>query len=93
MDLIDFVQLVSAGATVIEHKSSDELVNWALVRLADGRRLLISERSYRSGTKVTVEPTDEELQAARRDPWSAWNSERSEHVGGINLRLSPSSSA
>lgn len=85
MDLVDFVKLVSAGAGVIEHCSSDELVRWALVRLPDGRRLLLSERTYRDGTKVIIEPSDDELQAVRRDPSAAWNSERGEQVAGIDI--------
>jgi hypothetical protein len=93
IDLVDFVKLVSAGADVTEHCSSDELVRWALVRLSDGRRLLLSERTYREGTKVLTEPSDEELLAARRHPWAAWNTERAEQVAGIEiLRGTPPSS-
>ena len=83
MDMVDFVRLVSTGANVLE-RSSDELLRWVLLRLSDGRQLLLAERTYRDGTKVLVEPTEEELQAARRDPWAAWNSERGEHVAGID---------
>jgi hypothetical protein len=49
----------------------DELLRWVLQRLSDGRQLLLAERTYREGTKVLVEPTEEDLQAARRDPWAA----------------------
>jgi hypothetical protein len=83
MDLVDFVRLVSTGANVLE-RSSDELLRWVLVRLSDGRQLLLAERTYREGTKVLVEPTEEELQAARLDPWTAWNSERAKDVTGID---------
>jgi hypothetical protein len=86
MDMVAFVRLVSTGTSVLE-RSSDELLRWVLLRLSDGRQLLLAERTYRDGTKVLVEPTEEELQAARRDPWAAWNSERAEHVACIdNLR-------
>ena len=87
MDIVDFVRLVSTGTNVLE-RSSDELLRWVLLQLADGRQLLLAERTYRDGTKVLVEPTEEELQAARREPWAAWNSERAEHFAGIDdLRL------
>ena len=87
MDIVDFVRLVSTGTNVPE-RSSDELLRWVLLRLPDGRQLLLAERTYRDGTKVLVEPTEEELQAARREPWAAWNSERAEHFAGIDdLRL------
>lgn len=83
MDMVDFVRLVSTGTNVLE-RSSDDLLRWVLLRLSDGRQLLLAERSYRDGTKVLVEPTEEELQAARRDAWAAWNSQRAEHVAGID---------
>jgi hypothetical protein len=83
MDMVDFVRLVSTGIIVLE-RGSDELLRWVLLRLSDGRQLLLAERTYREGTKVLVEPTEEELRAARRDPWAAWNSERGEHVAGID---------
>ncbi len=76
-----------AGTNVLE-SSSDELLRWVLLRLPDGRQLLLAERTDRDGTKVLVEPTKEELQAARLEPWAAWNSERAEHFAGIDdLRL------
>jgi hypothetical protein len=80
--VVDFVRLVSTGTIVLE-RGSEELLRWVLLRLSDGRQLLLAERTYRDGTKVLVEPTEEELQAARRDAWAAWNSERGEHVAGI----------
>jgi hypothetical protein len=83
MDMVDFVGLISTGTIVLE-RGSNELLRWVLLRLSDGRRLLLAERTYREGTKVLLEPTEEELQAARRDPWAAWNSERSGHVAGID---------
>ena len=92
MDIVDFVQLVSAGSTIIEYHTSDATIVWVLVQLADGRRLLISERTYRPGTTVLVDPTEGEIEAARRDPWTAWNSERGEDLGGVDLRRFPRSS-
>jgi len=74
---------------VTEHYSSDDLVRWALVQLRDGTRLLLSERTYREGTKVLAEPSAQELQAARRDPWAAWNSERREQIAGIDILRGP----
>jgi hypothetical protein len=88
MDMVDFVRLVSTGTNELE-RSSDELLRWVLLRLSDGRQLLLAERSYRDGTKVLVEPTEEELQAARRDAWAPWNSERAEHVAGIDDPRNP----
>lgn len=85
MDLVDFVGLVSTGTIVLE-RGSDELLRWVLLRLSDGRQLLLAERTYRDGTKVLVEPTEEELQAARRDPWAAWSSERGELVEPLPQR-------
>jgi hypothetical protein len=83
MDIVDFVRPVSTSTIVLE-RGSDELLRWVLLQLSDGGQLLLAERTYRDGTKVLVEPTAEELQAARRDPWTAWNSERGEHVAGVD---------
>jgi hypothetical protein len=51
MDMVDFVRLVSTGTIVLE-RGSDELLRWVLLRLSDGRQLLLAERTYRGGTKV-----------------------------------------
>ncbi len=84
MDFVAFVRLVSVGAEVLERSEPDELVRWVLLRLADGRRLLLAERTYRDGTRLVIEPSDGELQEARRDPSAAWNSKRSELVASID---------
>lgn len=81
MDLVAFVRLVSAGAEVLERSEPDELVD---LRLADGRRLPLAERTYRDGTRLVIEPSDGELQEARHDPSAAWNSKRSELAAGID---------
>jgi hypothetical protein len=36
------------------------------------------ELSYREGSAVIVEPSEEEMTACRRDPWTAWNSARAD---------------
>jgi hypothetical protein len=79
MDLVAFVRLVSVGLGVTERTEPHELVRWVLLRLADGRRLLLAERTYRDGTRLIAE-----LQEARRDPSAAWNLKRSELVSGID---------
>ena len=84
MDVVAFVSLVSVGADVLERSEPDNLVRWVLLRLSDGRRLLLAERRYRDGTRLVVEPSESELQEARRDPSAAWNSKRSELLGGID---------
>ena len=84
MDLVAFVRLVSLGVEVLERSEPDDLVGWVLLRLADGRRLLLAERTYRDGTRLIVEPNEAELQEARRDPSAAWNSKRSELVAGMD---------
>jgi hypothetical protein len=62
MDLVAFVRLLSVGAEVLERSEPDELVRWVLLRLADGRRLLLAERTYRDGTRLVIEPSDGDLQ-------------------------------
>jgi hypothetical protein len=84
MDLVAFVKLVSVGAEVLERREAEDLVRWVLVRLSDGRRLLLAERTYRDATRLIVEPSEAELQEARRDPSAAWNSKRSELVAGVD---------
>jgi hypothetical protein len=86
MDMIELVQLVSRGAIVLEHRAGgDDLIDWARVRLGDGRQLLLMERSYRPGLHLMFEPTDEELDAARRDAWTAWSSDRSKILDGLEF--------
>jgi hypothetical protein len=85
MNMVDFVRLVSTGTTLLE-RGSDELLRWVVLQLSDGRQLLLAERTYRDGTKVLVEPTEEEIQAARGDPWAAWNSGRGERSSGAVAR-------
>jgi hypothetical protein len=84
MDLVAFVKLVSVGDEVMERHEAEDLVRWVLLRLSDGRRLLLAERTYRDGTRLVVEPSEGERQDARRDPSAAWNSKRSELVTGID---------
>ena len=39
-----------------------------------GSRLMLLERSYRSGLwHLLFEPTDEEIEIAKRSPWTIWN--------------------
>ena len=84
--MVEFVQWVSPGAAVVERRSGrDDSIDWVLVRLGDGRRLLLIERAYRSGVHVMVEPTDELLEAARDDGRSAWNDHRSSRLGGLGF--------
>jgi hypothetical protein len=84
MDLVGFVRLVSVGAEVLERSEPDELVRWVLLRLSDGRQVLLAEPTYRDGTRFVVEPSEGELQQARRDPSTAWNSKRGELVASID---------
>ena len=84
MDLVAFVRLASVGAEVSERSEPDEVVRWVLLRLADGRRFLLAERTYREGTRLIVEPSEAELQEARRDASAAWNSKRSDLLMGID---------
>jgi hypothetical protein len=84
MALVDFVKLVSAGAGVMAYCSSGELVRWALVRLPYGRRLLLSERTYREheGAHRTKR---RRASGSASGSWAAWNSERGEQVVGIDI--------
>jgi len=78
MTIIECVLLLEHGARVVEHSIADPCVQWALFALADGRRLLFVERTYREGSTVILDPTEEELAACRADPWTAWHSPRAE---------------
>jgi len=51
-------------------------IQWVFVQLADGRRLLVVERTYREGSTAIVDPSDQETARCRADPWMAWNSPR-----------------
>jgi hypothetical protein len=72
------------GAGGFDRSGPDELVRWVLLRLSDGRELLLAKRTYREGNRLVVDPSEGELQQTRRDPSTAWNSKRSELVASID---------
>lgn len=76
MTLVEFVRLLEIGGQVVESNLQDPCIQWAVVELADKRRLLLVERTYREGATTIVDPTDEEIARFRTDPWTAWNSAR-----------------
>jgi hypothetical protein len=78
MTIIEVVQLLGLGARLVESGTQDPSIQWVLVRLADGRRLLVVERTYREGSTVLMEPSDEEIARCRTDPWTAWNATRAD---------------
>jgi hypothetical protein len=49
MDLVAFVKLVSPGADVMERHEAEDLVRWVLLRLSDGRRLVLFGRDSMLG--------------------------------------------
>ena len=76
MTIIECVHLLGLGARVVESGTQDPVIQWVLMQLADGRRLLFVERTYREGSTAIVDPSDEEIARCRIDPWTAWNSPR-----------------
>lgn len=83
MTIIEFVRLLDLGAQVVERNTDDPCVQWVLVHLTDGRRVLFVERTYREGSTIIVNPSDEEIAGYRKDPWTAWNSPRGDDVEGF----------
>lgn len=81
MTLTEVIQLLGRGAQVVESGADDPGVQWMLVALQDGSRLLVVERTYREGLTTVVDPTDEEIASCRRDPWILWNSRGPEKEG------------
>ena len=68
----------------VELRREDDLVAVAVVMTAEGRRILLVERTYRAGVRFILDPTPEELQQAREgDLWKVWGSERSLLLTGI----------
>jgi hypothetical protein len=55
-------------------------LDWILIRRSDDVRVLFLERTYRSGIRVVLNPTDHELADCRADPWRIWNQLRAVHV-------------
>lgn len=69
-----------AGAELSFWRESDLIVVAALT-LPAGRQMLITERTYRDGVHILLDPTSEEIEIARDgDPWQIWNSERASYL-------------
>ncbi len=88
MTIMEFVRLLDLGAQVVEGSMENLCVQWVLVQLADGRRLLVVERTYREGSTAIVDPSDEEVTRYRVDPLTAWNSPRGEDEEILKLGTS-----
>lgn len=77
--MIDALRLL--GADRIEEIGEGHTIQHLIVACTGRscRRALIVERTYRAGVYVLLDPTDDEIAAARKDGWSAWNSDRAAH--------------
>lgn len=76
---ITLVQLLTqlTGAELSFQRQSN-LVVVALLALPGGRQVLLSERTYRDGIRVLIDPIQDEIETARHgDLWQGWGSERS----------------
>jgi hypothetical protein len=64
------------GVTVIAQRN-DATMSAVALRVSDGRRLIMVERTYREGLKVLLQPTDAEIELIQSGDLSAlWNSDR-----------------
>ena len=64
------------GANVIAQRT-DVTMSAVALRVSDGRRLILVERTYREGLSLLLEPTDEEIEIIRSgDLLELWNSDR-----------------
>jgi len=68
MTILEFITLVGLGASVREFDVGDPCIQWVLIGLADGRRLLVVEQTLREAT-VIMEPTEADLARCRENPW------------------------
>jgi hypothetical protein len=72
-----------AGAVTTHQRATPELETVTLA-FPDGRRMILLERTYRDGATVIVDPTEDELAAAKTaDLWDLWNSGRGVHLAGV----------
>lgn len=87
-DAVDLLAILAElGAINLVLHRSDPTLEVAVVPLPDDRRILAVERTYRPGVCVIVDPTDEEMDVARKgDLWQLWNSDRAKDL----LELRPS---
>lgn len=75
--------LATLGGAELEERWTDEMLAAALLRIANGRRILVVERTYREGIRVLLDPSEAELTAARASRlWDLWNSERAQLLAG-----------
>lgn len=79
------VELLAAYTGIhIEARRSDPCLQGALLTFADGRRLIVVERTYREGLVVLIDPTAEEAAILQHgDLWKLWNSDRGEDVAVV----------
>jgi len=87
MSLVEFLAQYS-GAALAERREGeeDDLATLAacLLVFADGRRMILLERTYSDGIHFIVDPTEAEIGTMRNgDLWHLWNSDRSTGLGGI----------
>ncbi len=68
--------LFDRGWKIIE-ADTNSWVEWALFRRdSDSRQFVLNRRCVRGGHAVVVDPTDDELELFRRDPYASRNCER-----------------
>jgi hypothetical protein len=79
------VELLGEIAGVeIERRRHTATLAMALLRIPDGRRLLLLERTYREGVVYILDPSEDEVDVAREgDLWKLWNSDRGVPLAGI----------
>ena len=85
-DALTFAELLfELGATDLVLSRNDATLAVIVVELADGRRLLAIERTYREGLCILFDPTDEEIEIARSgDLWQLWNSDRPAMLSSVD---------
>jgi hypothetical protein len=75
------------GVRILEACPDPGSLDWVLVETANELRqkILLLERTYREGTRVVVDPTDDEIAACRIDSWRVWNTKRAVFLLEVQL--------
>jgi len=83
MTIIDL--LTTYAGAVVTHRRDDPEMAAAALAFADGRRMILLERTYRIGVDAIQNPTDDDftvLETPTSDLVLLWNSGRAEWIGG-----------
>jgi hypothetical protein len=85
ISLVELLTQLADAELSFRREDEGDLLAVTVLALPGERQVLFIERSYRDGTKVLLDPTSEEIEAARNGGlWGLWNSERSRYLAPAN---------